>query len=88
MSNGHSWLDIKQYTLSEIGVFIRSIYVKKEQDIINQFSFDWMASNLSYDGMETIMKKLKKSTSKKSATSKEEDIENDWSKLANFSQKS
>ena len=88
MSNGHSWPNIKTYTLSEIGVFIRSIYEIKESERVDKFTMDWMSANLSKKGMEKFVKDMKTSSifSKKNTPKTKEDVSKEWLRLAAFKQ--
>lgn len=88
MSNGHSWSNVKTYTLSEIGVFIRSIYTKRESERIEKFSLDWMSSNLTHEGMEKVVTSMKKvSITQKKEIKTKEDVAKEWMRLAAFQQK-
>lgn len=83
VSNGHSWSNIKQYTLSEIGVFLRSIRTKKERDRVEALSYNWMSSNLNHEGIEKVIDSIKKESSsfvKKDKT--KEEVANEWRRLA------
>lgn len=86
MSSGHSWADVKKYTLSEIGVFMRSIYTKRESERIEKFSLDWMSSNVSQEGMEKILKSMKKSSPLKEEPKTKEEVGNEWKRLMAFQQ--
>lgn len=83
VSSGHSWPNIKKYTLSEIGVFLRSIRIKKINEKIEKVSFDWMASNTDQEGIEKIIKSIKKESLSSKEESKKE-IANDWRRLASL----
>ena len=88
MSNGHSWSNIKNYTLSEIGVFINSIYSKKDRERIDKFTLDWMSNNLTKDGMEQMVKNMQKSSfQEKGKVKTKEDVAKEWLRLAAFQQK-
>lgn len=86
VSHGHSWMSIKQYTLAEIGVFLRVIVIKEEEERNDALSRNWMAHNLSYDGIQGVIKGFNHS-SKKPVKSKERELEEqkkvqaDWNKL-------
>lgn len=83
MAHGHSWSDIKHYTLSEIGVFLRVCLkrnkLKTSDDIINQ----WLSNNLTKKGLTNIINKIDSCSEKKEpiVRSKEETAK-DWRKLA------
>ena len=87
MSNGHSWPNIKTYTLSEIGVFIRSIYLKREEERIENFSLSWMSSNLTQEGMEKVINNMKVMTKAKEKPKTKEEVANEWRRLAAFRQR-
>jgi len=91
VSNGHSWSNIKRYTLSEIGVFVNSIYIKNNRDRIDKLSMDWMSFNLSQDGVKNTIKDMSKSLSKnKELMTKKEiakDCAKDWRRLAALNQR-
>lgn len=71
-----------------MGVFIRSIYRKREVEAINNFSYGWMQSNLTQEGMEKVLNGMKKdsSTMKPKVKTKEE-VGSEWRRLASFAQK-
>ena len=71
-----------------MGVFIRSIYRKKEVDAISDFSYGWMQSNLTQEGMEKVLDGMKKhSSSLKPKPKTKEEIGSEWTRLASFAQK-
>lgn len=83
VSNGHSWSNVKQYTLSEIGVFLRSIRTRKERDRVEMLSYNWMSSNLNHEGIEKVIDSMKKESPsfvKKERT--KEEVANEWRRLA------
>lgn len=85
VSNGHSWSSIKKYTLSEIGIFIKSIYLKKCAERSEKLQMNWMGSNLSHKGLQKALEEMSKKMIKKELTKK--DIQDNWKRLASFSQK-
>lgn len=86
MSNGHSWSNVKKYTLSEIGVFIRSIYLKNEREKIEKFSLNWMSSNLTQEEMEKVVSNMKASSFIKDKPKTKEEFGKEWLRLASFQQ--
>jgi hypothetical protein len=85
VSSGHSWSSIKKYTLSEIGVFIKSIHFKKCLERSEKLQMDWMGSNLSQKGLQKALEEMSKKVIKKELTKK--DIQDNWKRLASFSQR-
>lgn len=83
MSSGHSWSDIKKYTLSEIGVFLRSVKVKRSNEKIENISFGWMSSNLDHEGIEKVIKDIQKESLPLEEKTKEE-VGNEWRRLASL----
>lgn len=73
-----------------MGVFISSIYIKRDRDKIDKFSMEWMSNNLTQEGMEQMIKNMSstphmKEKMKKKEKTKEE-VANDWMRLAAFQQ--
>jgi hypothetical protein len=85
VSNGHSWSSIKDYTLSEIGVFIKSIYFIKTSEKNENLQMSWMANNLTQKGLKKVLEDMAKKVVKKEISKKE--VQNEWKRLASYSQR-
>lgn len=89
VSNGHSWLSIKQYTLNEIGIFLKAVLMQEERTRIGQFSLMWLAHHLNHKGYTEQLEKFKKSTisgkaseaRKKKAQMTQKDLESEWNRF-------
>lgn len=82
--NGHPWSSAQNYTLSEAGVFLRSIYFKKINERSEKLQMSWMGSNLTNKGLQKVLEEMSKNIIKKELTKKE--IQNEWKRLASFKQ--
>lgn len=47
VANGHSWLSIKKYTLSEVGAFYRSVIKREKTKDTELLSLIWMGTHCS-----------------------------------------
>jgi len=83
VANGHSWLSIKKYTLSEIGIFYKTVILMERESKAENISNLWMGNNLAYEGLKDVLKNFGIKPQKKVEPSVAE-VNKDWSKLANF----
>jgi len=58
VSAGHSWKDIKTYSLSEAGVFIRAIVQQKNSSKSENLLMGWHANHNSHDNIVKISNKI------------------------------
>jgi hypothetical protein len=83
ISAGHSWSDIKQYTLAEVGIFLKAVIRKNRRDYIQNLNQLWYGSNLTQEGIQKAVTEL----SKEVETEKElepNEIQAEWRRLASF----
>lgn len=83
MENGHSWLSIKQYTLSEIGIFYKTVVLGNRDRKIDTLSNIWMGNNLAYEGFKEVIADLGVTPQKEAGPSIAE-VNKDWKRLATF----
>lgn len=78
IENGHSWSSIQSYSLSEIGVFFKTIIRREQSQHIEKITRLWMGNNLSKKGLDDILKKENATQTKQTRT---KEVQNDWHKL-------
>lgn len=78
---GHSWSSIKDYTLSEIGVFFKTIILQQREIMATELSTIWMGNNLSQEGLKETLKSMGVKNPKKIEPTNEE-VTDSWMKLA------
>ena len=85
VSGGHAWSSIKEYSLSEIGSFLRAIVKKNAMERADLLTQNWMSSNLDYKGINKIVAEVSKSAqAKKSPEQKRQEIKSNWIRLAAY----
>lgn len=85
VSGGHSWLSIKEYSLSEIGIFVRSVVRKNTQDNANQITQQWLANNASQKELDVIIERITRTIKrKKTEVETQNEINNNWIRLASL----
>jgi hypothetical protein len=86
VENGHSWSDIKFYTLSEIGVFLKVILRQKGPEKADLLTTGWLAQHLTDKGLKEYTKELRKHGLSKEVLKKTEDaeIQDNWKRLRGF----
>lgn len=85
MSNGHSWSSIQEYTLSEIGIFLRVIVQEKRQNEANKLYYSWMGSNITLDGLKDMLKRMSgPQTPQVKEQITEQEVSQEWRRLAAF----
>ena len=77
---GHSWKSICNYTLAEIGVFLKAVVEQKHDDSAEMLSNAWMGSNLSKQGYMEVLKSMQSKPEKKELS--QEGIDKNWRRLA------
>ena len=79
-------MDIKKLTLSELGVFIKSIRIKEARRKAEEISFSWMSANATKEGIEQITNSILSSIKSKEKKKDQDDKEilDNWKKLAAF----
>jgi hypothetical protein len=58
VSSGHSWLDVKHYTLSEVGTFLAVILRQEITRRADKLTTSWMGTHLSPEGYEQAIKEM------------------------------
>lgn len=86
ISNGHSWLDIKKYTLSEIGIFFKTTVLMEREEKAEQLQRNWMSSNLEYKGLKEFLTENGLYNSNRRSEVSQEQVTNDWKRLASLQQ--
>lgn len=86
MDNGHSWASIQEYSLSEIGAFLKVIVKKEIKAKSDRISEIWLGSNLKYKALQEVLKKMDDSAKTAPATPEDQqrEIQKNWIKLASF----
>lgn len=85
ISAGHSWSDIKNYSLAEVGVFLKSVIKKSRRDYIQQLNQLWYGSNLTQEGIQKATTELQKGSKKEQEKELEpKEIQSEWKRLAGF----
>lgn len=79
VSHGHRWLDVKQYSLGEIGVFLNSCKKEDEAKQTNEMSNAWLANHASQKFMKKYLKQNSQGQPPKKASKKE--VEQGWAAL-------
>lgn len=82
MSNGHSWKDIQEYNLSELGMFFKAVIETEKEDKKENLTTLWMSSNMDHKGFKEVMKGMEDAVVKKEPTI--EEVNNDWRRLKSF----
>ena len=59
LESGHTWLDVKQYSLSEVGFFVHQYMSNKEGAVNDEIMKLWLGNNLDKKGVEKLRKKNK-----------------------------
>lgn len=83
VENGHSWLSIKQYSLSEIGIFYKTVILVDRAKKAEALSNLWMGNNLAYEGLKEVLGDMGIKPQKKVEPTIAE-VNKDWARLANF----
>jgi len=60
MRSGHSWLDVKSYTLSEIGFFVYACARDSKTEFNDRVTEIWFGNNLSEKGVKELYKSDKR----------------------------
>jgi hypothetical protein len=88
VSNGHSWLSIKNYTLSEIGVFYKAIVLSDRETKIDRLYNNWVSTHCDQNTITDLIKKMnKKSNFIDKSKEKPENVNKEWTRLAGFMKK-
>ena len=80
--SGHSWSSIRKYSLSEIGIFYKTVHLKEREEKAENLSNMWMGSNLNHEGLQKVVSSLSKPIEKEKV--QPEEINKDWKRLASF----
>lgn len=87
VSNGHAWSSIKNYTLSEIGIFYKTIVLKERDKIADDLLYQWISTNSTKKSiLETIDYIQGKSSVKKDTAQNlsKDEVKSEWVRLKNF----
>ena len=87
VANGHSWSSIKEYTLSEIGVFFKTIVIREREKKIERLSYLWYGNNLTYKGLKETLTKMGVSMKQEEELPTDKEVQRDWNRLANMQSK-
>jgi len=82
VANGHSWSSIQQYSLAEIGIFLKVIIEQEREDRAEELSHLWMGANLTYEGLKDVMSTITKKPQDTETSVKE--VHKEWKRLASF----
>ena len=83
ISAGHSWSDIKKYSLAEAGVFLKAIIRKNRRDYVSNLNQLWYGSNLTQEGLQKAVTELSKRV-KEEKDLEPKEIQAEWKRLAGF----
>lgn len=81
MENGHSWSSIKGYTLSEIGVFFKTIVLREKDKKIEKISHVWMGTHLSKEGIKEVLGENGRPETLEPEELPVEDVNKEWRRL-------
>lgn len=86
VASGHTWSSIKQYTLSEIGAFLKAVTAIDSRKRRERLSYDWMAHNLTQKSLKSVLADMEKEDPLRriAGTKKAEDpkfINSEWKRL-------
>jgi len=86
VQNGHSWLDVQKYSLSEVGTFLRVILKQEAMDRADSLSIAWMGHNLSKEGYAKTIEDMVSSVRPKKAQQgpTPTEVHSEWKRLASF----
>lgn len=84
VSSGHSWSDVKNYTLAEVGIFLDAIQKKEIAEKVEQLSLDWMTNNLTGKKMQEIITQFEKSVVKQKKPTTPQETHSEWVRMAAF----
>lgn len=87
VDHGHSWSSIQNYSLSEIGLFLKVIVKKEFAAKAERLSEFWLAHNLQYKGLKEILKELEEKRNPPTKEQKQAEIQSNWARLASLSQR-
>jgi hypothetical protein len=81
-------LSIKNYTLSEIGVFYKAIVLLERETKIDQIYNQWISTHCDQETVINLIKNLdKKSKIGEKPEKKPEDVQKEWNRLNSFMKK-
>lgn len=84
VSSGHSWSDVKTYTLAEVGIFLDAVYKKSVAEKAEKASLDWMTHNLTGKKMQEIIQHIEQSVPKQKKVLTPKETHSEWVRLAAF----
>lgn len=74
-------MSIKDYTLSEIGIFFKTIVLQEQENKVTALSNIWMGNNLTQEGLLETLKNMGMADAKKKEPTNKKVIDS-WVKLA------
>jgi len=83
VANGHSWLSIQNYTLSEIGAFFRAVVMSERIRKAEELVLNWRGNNLTSEGLDLVLSSMIVKKEKPPEPTSQE-IQRDWNRLATF----
>jgi hypothetical protein len=85
ISYGHSWLSIQQYSLSEIGVFLREVVYAERAEQAAMLYATWAGTKFKEEEIKKLLNKLQDpSIKQKPKELSPEEIQDNWQRLAAF----
>lgn len=85
MCAGHSWSRIKEYTLAEIGIFLRIIIENEKETKAEKLAYMWFSHNLNQEGIKKMIDSIDpKGKNEREKEPPPEVVKNDWKRLARF----
>lgn len=84
ISHGHSWSDLKNYSLAELGVFFRVVVELEEENRVEDLSNIWMGSNLEYKRLKEVIDTLQRKQNENRSDLAAKEVNKEWKRLARF----
>jgi hypothetical protein len=82
-------LSIKQYTLSEVGSFYKTIVQQEKEKKVENLITNWMSTHYEHKALMDTVKDLTTTKNKKNKKDNRSttEIKSEWERLANFMQR-
>jgi len=86
VSNGHPWSSVQDYTLSEIGLFYKSIVILEKQRRVSSLIDAWTSNNAGHKELKSMIDELSINAINTTPATKEEfaEVKSEWIRLQNF----
>ncbi len=81
IEHGHTWCDIKEYSLGEIGIFIREAQKREELEVKSQVISTWTGFNADQKYIRRLTNATPRPSSKQESQSPEKS-RSEWMRLA------